>query len=96
MKLNDRTPSAQAEVQMAGAPMKILLYCPDNGVTQNFMPHLWMFLLQSLTPARHQVLLIDGNTQPLTDAELVRYVLDNGIGLVGCCRRSGAPDVWPG
>ena len=31
--------------------MKILLYNPDNGVTQNFMPHLWMFLLQSLTPA---------------------------------------------
>jgi hypothetical protein len=30
--------------------MKILLYNPDNGVTRNFMPHLWMFLLQSLTP----------------------------------------------
>jgi radical SAM superfamily enzyme YgiQ (UPF0313 family) len=67
----------------AGAPLKILLYCPDNGVTQNFMPHLWMFLLQSLTPPRHEVLLIDGNTQPLTDAELVRYVIDNQIGLVG-------------
>jgi len=24
---------------------------PDNGVTQNFMPHLWMFLLQALTPS---------------------------------------------
>ena len=24
--------------------MKILLYNPDNGVTRNFMPHLWMFL----------------------------------------------------
>ena len=34
------------------ASMKILLYNPDNGVTRNFMPHLWMFLLQSLTPAR--------------------------------------------
>ena len=34
-----------------GKPLKILLYNPDNGVTQNFMPHLWMFLLQSLTPA---------------------------------------------
>ena len=22
----------------------ILLYNPDNGVTRNFMPHLWMFL----------------------------------------------------
>ena len=35
--------------------MKILLYNPDNGVTQNFMPHLWMFLLQALTPAGHEV-----------------------------------------
>ena len=63
--------------------MRILLYCPDNGVTRNFMPHLWMFLLQSLTPPEHEVLLIDGNTQPMTDAEVVRYALDNQIGLVG-------------
>ncbi len=63
--------------------LRILLYCPDNGVTRNFMPHLWMFLLQSLTPPQYEVLLIDGNTQPMSDAELVRYVLDNKIGLVG-------------
>src|ERR1035437_9346195 len=63
--------------------MKILLYCPDNGVTRNFMPHLWMFLLQSLTPSNHEVLLIDGNTQPMTDAALVEYVLQNKITLVG-------------
>jgi radical SAM superfamily enzyme YgiQ (UPF0313 family) len=63
--------------------MKILLYCPDNGVTRNFMPHLWMFLLQSLTPPEHEVLLIDGNTQPMSDADLVRFVLDRNIGLVG-------------
>ena len=63
--------------------MKILLYNPDNGVTQNFMPHLWMFLLQSLTPPAHEVLLIDGNTQPMTDAELVQYARDQRIGLVG-------------
>src|SRR3954453_5277022 len=63
--------------------MKILLYNPDNGVTQNFMPHLWMFLLQSLTPAQHEVLLIDGNTQPMSDPELVQYALDQNIGLVG-------------
>ena len=63
--------------------MKILLYCPDNGVTQNFMPHLWMFLLQSLTPKNHEVLLIDGNTQPLSDDELVEYVRRNQIDLVG-------------
>ena len=63
--------------------MKILLYNPDNGVTQNFMPHLWMFLLQSLTPVGHEVVLIDGNTQPLTDAELVKFILQEKIGLVG-------------
>jgi radical SAM superfamily enzyme YgiQ (UPF0313 family) len=63
--------------------MKILLYNPDNGVTQNFMPHLWMFLLQSLTPSGHEVVLIDGNTQPMDDAELVQFVLDQKIGLVG-------------
>ena len=63
--------------------MKILLYCPDNGVTRNFMPHLWMFLLQSLTPREHEVLLIDGNTQPMSDADVVRFVLDRKIGLVG-------------
>jgi radical SAM superfamily enzyme YgiQ (UPF0313 family) len=63
--------------------MKILLYNPDNGVTQNFMPHLWMFLLQSLTPPGHEVLLIDGNAQPMTDAELVEFARAEGIGLVG-------------
>ena len=61
--------------------MKILLYNPDNGVTQNFMPHLWMFLLQSLTPPGHEVLLIDGNAQPMTDAELVQFALKERIGL---------------
>ena len=39
--------------------MNILLYSPDNGVTKNFMPHLWMFLLKALTPEEHQVYLID-------------------------------------
>jgi radical SAM superfamily enzyme YgiQ (UPF0313 family) len=63
--------------------MKILLYNPDNGVTRNFMPHLWMFLLQSLTPAGHEVVLIDGNTQPLSDAELVKFLREQKIGLVG-------------
>ncbi len=67
----------------AGVSMKILLYNPDNGVTRNFMPHLWMFLLQALTPPGNEVLLIDGNTQPMSDAELVRFVLDRDIGLVG-------------
>ena len=63
--------------------MKILLYNPDNGVTRNFMPHLWMFLLQSLTPPEHEVLLIDGNARGMTDAEIVQFVRDEDIGLVG-------------
>src|SRR5919199_6972458 len=63
--------------------MKILLYNPDNGVTRNFMPHLWMFLLKALTPAGHEVLLIDGNARPMNEEELVRYVVEQKIGLVG-------------
>src|ERR1700676_3166326 len=63
--------------------MKILLYNPDNGVTRNFMPHLWMFLLKSLTPPGHEVLLIDGNAQPMDELQIARYVRDENIGLVG-------------
>src|SRR5579862_6663056 len=63
--------------------MRILLYNPDNGITGNFMPHLWMFLLQARTPPGHQVLLLDGNAQPMNDAELVGFVKDRKIGLVG-------------
>ena len=63
--------------------MKILLYNPDNGVTRNFMPHLWMFLLKALTPPGHEVLLVDGNAKPMNDAELVRYLKDENVGLVG-------------
>ena len=63
--------------------MKILLYNPDNGVTRNFMPHLWMFLLQSLTGPEHEVFLIDGNARPMDEKDIVRFVHDNGIGLVG-------------
>jgi radical SAM superfamily enzyme YgiQ (UPF0313 family) len=63
--------------------MKILLYNPDNGVTRNFMPHLWMFLLKALTPAGHEVVLIDGNAQPMDEAQIAQYVRDEKIGLVG-------------
>ncbi len=63
--------------------MKILLYNPDNGVTRNFMPHLWMFLLQALTPAGHEVVLVDGNAQPMDEAGIAQYVRDNKIDLVG-------------
>src|SRR6266566_3587955 len=63
--------------------MKILLYNPDNGVTRNFMPHLWMFLLQSITPPEHEVLLIDGNARPMNEQQLVRFIQEKQIGLVG-------------
>jgi radical SAM superfamily enzyme YgiQ (UPF0313 family) len=63
--------------------LKILLYNPDNGVTRNFMPHLWMFLLQSLTPPGHEVVLIDGNAQPMDEAGIACYVREQKIDLVG-------------
>ncbi|HEY0429849.1 MAG TPA: radical SAM protein [Pyrinomonadaceae bacterium] len=63
--------------------MKILLYNPDNGVTRNFMPHLWMFLLQSLTPKEHEVVLIDGNAKAMSRKELVEFCQKENIGLVG-------------
>jgi radical SAM superfamily enzyme YgiQ (UPF0313 family) len=63
--------------------MRILLYNPDNGVTRNFMPHLWMFLLKALTPADHEVVLIDGNAQPMDEFQIAQYVRDQNIGLVG-------------
>ena len=63
--------------------MKILLYNPDNGVTRNFMPHLWMFLLQALTPEGHEVILIDGNAKAMTRGELVEFCRDENIELVG-------------
>ena len=63
--------------------MNILLYNPDNEVTNNFMPHLWMFLLKSLTPPGHQVFLLDGNARRMSEPELVQYLRRNHIGLVG-------------
>jgi radical SAM superfamily enzyme YgiQ (UPF0313 family) len=63
--------------------MRILLYNPDNGVTRNFMPHLWMFLLQAITPPGHEVLLIDGNTHHLDEEGMARFVRKRHIDLVG-------------
>jgi len=63
--------------------MNILLYSPDNGVTKNFMPHLWMFLLKALTPAEHTVFLIDGNAQPMTEQQIAEFVRENDIQLAG-------------
>lgn len=63
--------------------MNILLYNPDNEVTNNFMPHLWMFLLKSLTPAEHEVFLLDGNAHKMSEQELVQYARERNVGLVG-------------
>src|SRR6185295_5867499 len=63
--------------------MKILLYNQDNGVTRNSMPHLWMFLLQSLTPPGHEVLLIDGNARAMNEEDLVRFIREQDVKLVG-------------
>src|SRR5437868_9752632 len=63
--------------------MRILLFNPDNGVTRNFMPHLWMFLLQALTPPEHEVVLIDGNAQPMDEEGIAQFVREQKIGLVG-------------
>lgn len=63
--------------------MKILLYNPDNGITRNFMPHLWMFLLQALTPKEHEVILIDGNAKAMTREELVEYCKKEKVDMVG-------------
>jgi len=63
--------------------MNILLYNPDNGVTRNFMPHLWMFVLQALTPPGHKVHLIDGNARPFTEGELAEFIRSEDIKLVG-------------
>lgn len=63
--------------------MKILLYNPDNGITRNFMPHLWMFLLQALTPPEHEVILIDGNARAMNEAELVSFCREENFELVG-------------
>lgn len=44
------------------------------------MPHLWMFLLQALTPPEHEVLLIDGNAQPMDETQIAQFVRDQNIG----------------
>ena len=63
--------------------MNILLYNPDNEVTNNYMPHLWMFVLQALTPPEHRVFLIDGNAQRMSEKGIARFVRENNIELAG-------------
>jgi radical SAM superfamily enzyme YgiQ (UPF0313 family) len=42
-----------------------------------------MFLLQTLTPAGHEVLLLDGNARAMSDSELLSFIRDEKIELVG-------------
>ena len=63
--------------------MNILLYNPDNQVTKNYMPHLWMFVLQAVTPPGHKVFLIDGNAQSMTEESIAEFVRENSIELAG-------------
>ncbi len=63
--------------------MHILLYVPDNQVTNNFVPQLWPFVLKRLTPAEHRVTIIDGNAEHYTEQQLVDFILHNDIELVG-------------
>jgi radical SAM superfamily enzyme YgiQ (UPF0313 family) len=63
--------------------MHILLFVPDNHVTRNFVPQLWPFLLRARTPAGHRVTIIDGNAQRLSIAELVQYIKDHDVDLLG-------------
>ncbi|MEW5977432.1 MAG: radical SAM protein [Acidobacteriota bacterium] len=63
--------------------MHILLYVPDNQVTNNFVPQLWPFVLQRLTPDGHRVSIIDGNAQHYSEEELVEFIRRNKVELVG-------------
>jgi radical SAM superfamily enzyme YgiQ (UPF0313 family) len=42
-----------------------------------------MFLLKALTPAEHEVFLIDGNAQPMTEDEIAQFVREKNIQLAG-------------
>jgi radical SAM superfamily enzyme YgiQ (UPF0313 family) len=63
--------------------LHILLFVPDNHVTRNFVPQLWPFLLRARTPPGHTVTIIDGNAQRLTIPELVQFINDNHVDLLG-------------
>jgi len=63
--------------------MHILLYVPDNQVTQNFIPQLWPFVLQRRTPEEHRVTIIDGNALHYSARELVDFIIQHRVELVG-------------
>jgi hypothetical protein len=55
-----------------------------------------MFVLKSLTPPNHEVPPIDGNTQPMSDAGLVQYVIENKITLAGIGAMTRMIAKWGG
>src|SRR5262245_5566070 len=61
--------------------MKILLYNPDNGITRNHMPHLWMFVLQALTSRGHEVLLIAGRSPAMGEVGIAQFLTRQELGL---------------
>ncbi|RPJ64468.1 MAG: radical SAM protein, partial [Acidobacteria bacterium] len=63
--------------------MNILLHVPDNQITNNFLPQLWPFLLESLTPGEHQVTIVDGNVVHWGEEQIVQFVRDQKVDLVG-------------
>jgi radical SAM superfamily enzyme YgiQ (UPF0313 family) len=63
--------------------MHILLYVPDNQVSRNFIPHLWPFVLKTLTPEGHHVTILDGNARPHCPESVSDYVRANRVDLVG-------------
>ena len=63
--------------------MHILLYVPDNQITDNFVPQLWPFVLKRLTPSEHRVTIIDGNAEHYSEQKLVDFILHNKVELVG-------------
>jgi len=61
----------------------ILLYVPDNQITNNFVPQLWPFLLKNLTPSEHRVTIIDGNVIHWNEEKIVQFVRTQDVDLVG-------------
>ena len=63
--------------------MRILLIVPDNHITKNYMPVLWPWLLKALTPAEHQVTIMDGNAFCMSAEEITSSAQSMGADLVG-------------
>jgi len=63
--------------------LHILLHVPDNQITNNFLPQLWPFLLETLTPKEHKVTILDGNVVHWDERQMVQFVRDQKVDLVG-------------